>query len=128
MRDEWKFAYTADKVLAGAEGKAGFHRGRLQWWTDKRETVMAQVRAEGIEIDESLAERVGTASNNVNYARQPSVHIRADLQRDLQECTGKMQEHRHKAEAYEAWVQVLSPQGKSSLDLDQSGWLYFFGK
>lgn len=123
-RDNWRFAYTADKVLLAALEKKVHSENRLKWWADKREEIIAKVKAEGIEIDESLAD----LSLSNSYGRQPSARIRNDLVADLSECVQKTMEHRKKIEDYDAWVQVLESQGQSTLQLDQDDWLFFFGK
>lgn len=103
--------------------KCTHHNDRLKWWEDKKISVVEKVKTEGIGIDESLA---NLTSNS--YARGLTVQIRTDLVRDLQECVGKIQEHRSKVADYDAWMQVLTSQGQSSFSLDQEDWLFFFGK
>lgn len=124
-RDQWVFPYSADKLLAAATVKIEFHKARLAWWEDKKAQVLATVKAEGIEIDESVA-----AGENYgkSYNRQESVTIRDDLVRDLRECVTKVVEHRGKIDDYGAWAQVLASQGQATFDLFQTDWLYFFGK
>ncbi len=121
-RHEWEFPYTADKLLAVATTKHGFHQGRLEWWTTKKADVLTQIKAEGLEIDESVA--LGYS----NSGRNTSVNVRVDLLRDLNECVGKVTEHGGKVKDYDAWIQVLGSQGQSSFALHQEDWLFFFGK
>lgn len=127
-RDDWKFPYTADKLLAAATDKKAFHEGRLTWWEGKRKEVEATIRSEGIEIDESVAANFGGTYSNAGLGRGAQVNIRNDLVRDLQECVGKTSEHREKVKQYDAWAQVLASQGQASFDLHQDDWLFFFGK
>jgi len=126
-RDEWKFPYTADKLLEAATAKKTFHEGRLTWWQDKQKEVESTIKSEGIEIDESVAAGIGTYTST-SLHRGAQVSIRHDLVRDLQECVGKVSEHREKIKGYDAWAQVLASQGQSSFDLHQEDWLFFFGK
>lgn len=126
-RDEWKFPYTADKLLQASADKKSFHEGRLAWWENKRKEVEATIKSEGIEIDESVAAGIGTYTSNTIH-RGAQVSIRNDLVRDLQECVGKTAEHREKIKQYDAWGQVLASQGQASFDLHQDDWLFFFGK
>lgn len=85
---------------------------------------MAKVRAEGIEIDESQAQR---SSISNTYGRGPSVTIRNDLVKDLQECVEKIREHRHKTDGYNAWVQVLGDApADATYELNHADWLYFY--
>lgn len=126
-RDEWAFPYTADKLLEAAQAKKTFHESRLEWWEGKRKEVETTIRAEGIEIDESVAANLSSYSNST-VGRGAQVSIRTDLVRDLQECVGKTAEHRQKIKDYDAWTQVLASQGQSTFDLHQDDWLFFFGK
>lgn len=123
-RDEWEFPYSANKLLEAATVKHTHHAARLKWWEDKKNEVVEKVKAEGIEIDESLAD----ANLSNSYNRGQSVQIRTDLVRDLQECVGKIREHRSKVGDYDAWMQVLASQGQASFPLQQEDWLFFFGK
>ncbi len=126
-RNLWKFSYTADRLLAAAMAKKTWHAGRLEWWTQKRDEVKESIRADGIEIDESVAD--GTEGYKFSSShRAPSVNIRNDLVTDLNECTAKITEHRNRIKEYDSWVQVLESQGQSSLELNQADWLFFFGK
>lgn len=124
-RNKWAFAYTADRLLTAAQAKKSYSEARVKWWADKREEVLNKIRAEGLEVDESLNVDPKFSSN---YARQPTVQIRNDLLRDLQECNEKRREHTEKVSDYSAWIQVLESQGQSTLQLDQDDWLFFFGK
>lgn len=124
-RKTWNFPYPADKLLEAATAKVDFHKARLAWWTEKKESVLGQIRAEGIEIDESVAAGQGYGKS---YARDEQVSIRNDLLRDLNECVAKVREHSEKIGDYDAWMQVLSSQGQSMFDLHQDDWLFFFGR
>ena len=122
FRDKWMFPYTADTLHAAATEKHKFHTGRLEWWNKKKEDVMNQIRAHGLEIDESVA--IGYS----NSGRNASVSVRDDLLRDLNECVAKVNEHTSKVKDYDAWIQVLKSQGQSSFNLNQDDWLFFFVK
>lgn len=124
-RDKWTFPYPADKLLEAATTKKAFHEQRLQWWTDKRKEVEDKIKAEGIEIDDTIAEQVGKFSTGY---RGPQVQIRNDLVKDLEECVQKINEHRAHIKGYDAWMQVLASQGQATFMLNQDDWLFFFGK
>lgn len=121
-REAWEFPYTADKLLEAATVKSAFHTERLAWWEDKKKEVMDKIRAEGLEIDESVA--LGYS----NSGRHTSVSVRNDLLTDLNECAQKTVEHKSKLQDYDAWMQVLASQGSAMFALHQGDWLYFFGK
>lgn len=121
-RVKWEFSYAADKLLEAATAKNKFHTERLDWWGKKKEEVMTTIKAEGLEIDESVA------FGYSNSARQTGVSVRNDLLADLNECVGKITEHKALVKDYDAWIQVLASQGQSTFALHQDDWLFFFGK
>jgi len=127
-RNSWKFSYNADALLGAATTKKSWHEERLGWWVKKRDGVKETIRAEGIEIDESVAFGTENYLSNKSSHRGPSVQIRNDLVQDLTECVGKVSEHQNKIKDYDAWIQVLTSQGQASFDLNQDDWLFFFGK
>lgn len=121
-RNGWEFSYTADKLLQAALTKQAHHADRLVWWESQKASVMERIKAEGIEIDESLSNFASNAYRN------PTVSVRNDLLADMQECVTKVVEHRAKVAEYEAWGQVLSSQGQAALNLHHDDWHFFFGK
>lgn len=122
-RQNWKFPYTAEVLCEAARKKVDYHKSRVTWWTDKQAETLAKIKESGIEVDTSLANLVSNT-----YSRGMSVSINDVLQRDMQECVGKIVEHRAKVEDYSAWVEVLESQGKAHFDLHQEDWLFFFAK
>jgi hypothetical protein len=128
LRNDWKFPYVLSTVLEGARKRLAHHQGRLDWWERKKEEVIARIKREGLEIDESLAAGFGSAKT---YSRDTSVLIRNDLQQDLNETTGKVREHRAKRDEYQHWVVVLEGQramGQFDLQLDFQDYLYFLAE
>lgn len=125
-RDEWEFEYTASDLAEGAARQKEFRLGRVKWWKEAKDQVMAEVKESGLEITESLAAAL------TNYSTQqmagPQVMVRADLQKKLTECHSKIQSHQWAADEYDGWVQVLSANPDARLKLTQADWLYFFGK
>jgi len=124
----WKFSYPADKLLEAATTKKAWHEERLKWWGTKRDEMKDKIKAEGIEIDESVAFGTDNYLSNKSTHRGASVSIRNDLVVDLTECVNKVSEHQNKIKDYDAWTQVLASQGQGSFDLYQDDWLFFFGK
>lgn len=125
IRDEWEFEYTASKLADGAEKQREFRVGRVAWWREAKERVMAEVREAGIEISESVAAQI---SNYQTGSIGPQVMVRADLQKKLTECHQKIQSHQQAADEYDGWIQVLRANPEQRLKLTQADWLYFFGK
>jgi hypothetical protein len=127
-RHEWKFMYTADRLLGAATTKKAWHESRLHWWAKKRDEIKETIKSEGIEIDESVAFGTETYLSNKSTHRGSTVSIRNDLVKDLTECVNKVSEHQNKVKDYDAWMQVLTSQGQATFDLNQDDWLFFFGK
>lgn len=123
QRDKWEFSYTADKLAEAAKVKLAHHQERLSWWTDQKAKLMERIRAEGLEIDESLTDLY---SNKMSGGRSPTVQVRGDLMRDLRECVEKTHEHANRVAGYDGWVQVLASQGQAAVKLHHDDWLFFF--
>jgi len=123
QRNEWKFPYTIASVHEAAITKADYHKERLTYWETTLDQTKALIKSEGLEFDESLANLVSNS-----YSRAPTVNVRNDLLKDLQECTQKIHEHRAKKNEYDGWVEILSKQPSTSeLELKHDDWLFFFG-
>ena len=132
-RDEWEFEYTANKLAAGAKAQHAYRLSRIEAWKAEKAKIISEIKEGGLEISESVAEKMvaSSASNNYNATRGlhgPQVLVRDDLQRKLTECHMKIQEHQQTADEYEGWIQVLSANPEQRLKLTQADWLYFFQK
>jgi histidinol-phosphate/aromatic aminotransferase/cobyric acid decarboxylase-like protein len=123
-RSDWEFEYTASRLAEGAIAQQTFRMSRVAWWTEAKARVMVEVREGGLEVSESVAASIS------NYTSQsgPQVMVRADLQKKLTECHNKIQQHQQAADEYAGWIQVLSANPESRLQLTHADWLYFFGK
>jgi hypothetical protein len=127
-RDKWNFSYRVDAILDGAVRKLAHHKARLRWWENQKDEIMARIKSEGIEIDESLAAGGARAMLSNSYGRNPTVQIRNDFVNDLGECVGKIREHRNRTDDYSAWVQVLEAQKPDMMhEMTHDDWLFFFG-
>lgn len=125
-RDEWEFDYLASELAEGAARQKVFRTGRVAWWKEAKDKVMAEVKESGLEVSESVAAAVSNYANTSMSG--PKVMVRADLQQKLSECHTKIQSHQQAADEYDGWVQVLSAKPEARLQLTQADWLYFFGK
>jgi hypothetical protein len=105
-RDAWEFEHAAAKLAEAAEGKKLHHLGRLDWWEGKKAEVMASIREKGISVHESVAVASRAYSSALPGA-SARIMVDATLQRDLDECTNKVGDHRRKVELYDGWAQVL---------------------
>ena len=119
----WEFEYKASVLANAAMAKKAYRQQRADWWQEKQQEVMAEVKESGIEISESVAANYAT-----NAGRGPQMVVRSDLQNKLQECHGKIREHLQAVREYDGWFQVLSANPESILKLKHSDWLFFFGE
>lgn len=129
MKDGWKFQYKVGAVLKGAQGKRKFYEGRVRYWAGKKVGVIKEIKAGGIEIDESVAADDKAYVVHGSFGRGGNVTIRDDLVRDLSECQAKIAKHTQNVAVYDGWVEVLEDQPKDGvLELAHSDWLFFFSK
>lgn len=133
LRNEWEFGYTAKQLADAATAQLAFREGRIEVWSAKKVEVIAEIRASGLNIEESIADMLTNASYakysvNTRSEREPAVTIDMKLRRDLQECAEKIRDHTDLRNQYKAWMQVLQAQGEQTLKLQHDDWIFFFGK
>lgn len=127
QRDQWTFDYRAVKLAEAVKAKIDHHQERLAYWRNKREEVIAIIRAEGIEADE----KIGLAYTNPkarDWDRGGEIMVRNDLRKDLTECFQKLAYHTERRDTYDGWRQVLEANPQQVLSLDIDDWLFFFGR
>lgn len=124
FRDKWQFEYAGVDLWKAAQRKVVYHNERLAWWEAQNAAVMAEVRESGIEVSESQAALYSNTTRHMG----PQVMVRNDLQRKLEECHIKTQEHSDRIREYEGWVQVLSANATERLKLSHADWLFFFAQ
>ncbi len=122
-RVAWEFECPSHRVLEGAIRQKTFRLSRVEWWKEAKEKVMAEIRENGIEINESIA-AVRNYSTPLEFT--PQINVRDHLQKQLLECHKKIQAHQDAADEYEGWIQVLRANPGQRLKLTQADWLYFF--
>ena len=130
-RNDWNFSYKVTEVLEAAKKRLEFFKGRYKFWTDAKEETIAKIKADGLSFDDSLAAEKSSFSNGTaNYGRQTSVKVDADLQRDLDECNSKINEHRNNVVVFAGWVEFLEKNSASGepLKLKHGDYLFFFGE
>lgn len=123
-RTEWTFQFTASKLAEAAQTKKEAHTKKLDWWNAKKAEVMEKVAESGIEVKDSVA----ASYSNTKGGFGPQIVIDAGLQRDLTECQEKIMEHDRRVSEYDGWVQVLTGNPESRLDLEHDDYIFFFGK
>jgi hypothetical protein len=127
MREDWKFQYSGEKLLAAANAKVGFHIGRKEVWEKRKIDVMKEIREKGLNVEETEVSGYGGTSNRHTNCYGPQVTVDTTFQRKLNEAHGKIIEHQGKIADYEAWVQVLADNTKQTYDLDVEDYGFFFG-
>jgi hypothetical protein len=132
-RDEWLFTYTAKDLAVAAKAQKEFREGRVAAWEAKKTETMARIKESGLTVHEDLA--VGmSAANMLNKYQSthaiggPQILIDDTMQRDLNECHMKLNEHRNLVKQYSAWLQVLEANPADRVSLDHDDWMFFFGK
>ncbi len=128
QRDTWKFGYSAQQIIEATNSKLKFHQERFDWWKDKKEQVLTQIRAEGLEIDEAIALEYISPKSRDYWERGAQVTVRDDLRKDLNECLKKLAYHTDLINDFRGWQQVLTANPDTPLNLDHEDWLFFFGQ
>lgn len=127
LRDDWKFPYRAGQLRDAAKEKVAFYEGRVKYWEGKKSEVLAQIKADGIEVEESVA--ADDKAYFSNSSRGPVVTVRNDLAEDLRECHNKLAKHRGNVAIYDGWLQMLDGRPADEvLHLERDDWLFFFSK
>ena len=125
LREKWEFEYTGAQLCEAAGKRVAFHQDRLKWWKDKRQAVMAQIRAEGIEVNESIAMGYQNPKSR-DWVDSTQVLIRNDLKLARAECQKKLASHAGRLAEFSGWFQVLKANPEARKPLDLQDWLYFF--
>lgn len=130
MRDEWSVGYTGQQLCDAATKKEAHHEERRKWWMDKKAEVITKIRAEGINVTESIVDELGKLgyANSTQAYGGPVVQVDAGMAAQVQEATKKVHEHQDKAYKYGAWIQMLSAHPSATFSLDHDDWMFFFGK
>ena len=126
-RNEWKFEFSTSDVLEATKAKISYHDQHLEFWTNKREELMATIRAEGIEINEKIALEYSNPKAR-DWERGGQVMIRNDLRIGLAETFQKLGYHTRLRDTYDGWQQALEASADEKLALDIDDWLFFFGR
>lgn len=122
-RNDWQFEYTAHVLADAATRKKTHHAERAAWWEEKKKEVIAAVKADGLQMTESLA--VQYASLAATHGAQLS--IKGEYQNQLSECHMKIKMHNDTAKEYDAWIQLLTANPEKQIGLDVEDYRFFFG-
>jgi hypothetical protein len=127
-REEWTFEYSAAALADAAAAQAAFRRTRFEFWSTKKSEVMQKIRDSGITVHEDIA--LGLLDKSYSNSVRAGAQVLVDpmLQRDLNECVTKMQNHSERARQYDGWEQVFRGNRDARVPLDHDDWMYFFGR
>jgi hypothetical protein len=127
LRDQWKFRYTAEQLAEAVQQKIQYHDERHAFWNDRREDIVTQIKADGIEVNEKSVLQYGSPKMR-DYQQGGDIMIRNDLRKSLTEAYEKLAYHTGRKDTYDGWRQILTPNSGLPLDLDINDWLFFFGR
>lgn len=125
QRHEWTFKYAGWKLAEAAIEQRAYREQRLAEREKKKEAAEQQIRWNGIEITESIAEKL---ANYSNPGFGPQITVDQKLLREYSECIEGIKRNRELLRQYDGWIQVLQANPDQQLELDHEDWLFFFGK
>jgi hypothetical protein len=127
LRDQWKFRYTAEQLAEAVQQKIQYHDERHTFWNGRRENIVTQIKADGIEVNEKSVLQYGSPKMR-DYQQGGDIMIRNDLRKSLTEAYEKLAYHTGRKDTYDGWRQILTANPPLPLDLDINDWLFFFGR
>ena len=127
LRDQWKFRYTAEQLAEAVQQKIQYHDERHTFWNGRREDIVTQIKADGIEVNEKSVLQYGSPKMR-DYQQGGDIMIRNDLRKSLTEAYEKLAYHTGRKDTYDGWRQILTANSGLPLDLDINNWLFFFGR
>ena len=127
LRDQWKFRYTAEQLAEAVQQKIQYHDERHAFWNGRREDIVTQIMADGIEVNEKSVLQYGSPKMR-DYQQGGDIMIRNDLRKSLTEAYEKLAYHTGRKDTYDGWRQILTANSGLPLDLDINDWLFFFGR
>lgn len=127
LRDQWKFRYTAEQLAEAVQQKIQYHDERHTFWNGRREDIVTQIKADGIEVNEKYVLQYGSPKMR-DYQQGGDIMIRNDLRKSLTEAYEKLAYHTGRKDTYDGWRQILTANSGLPLDLDINDWLFFFGR
>lgn len=121
QRKEWLFEYTAGALLIAAESEFDRREKRLDYWKDKRDEVLEQLKEEGLSVTQWNEGYTKSSMGN-----RIDVEFDAKLMTRLRECENFLEKARIEKKEYVMWIQVFSeyPETKT-LQLDAEDVAHF---
>ena len=114
-RREWEFEYSAAKVTDAAEAKVAYHKDRLEFWQEEKETSEAKLKDSTIAVERH--ERTG--------GDRIEVKVDQSIARRLAESCQKIDGHEHSVTEYRRWVAALRLKPEQVLVLTIDDMTYF---
>ena len=115
LRKDLKFSYTGTVLHKACEAKREHHAGRLGYWEDELAKAKDVFKSAGVEIREYAV----TGGTRLQGVIDPSAQQRMD------ECQGKVTEHKDKTAEYDRWSRGFKANGDATFELDPDDIAYF---
>ena len=125
-RNKWQFEYTAHKLAEAAVERKAHHESRLDWWKRQKAELLEQIKAEGLEVNESVANRFEGITDM--SSRSPQIMVRTEFQEKMRECHNRIHVHQELIFEYSSWIAMLSANPEQRVLLDIQDFTFFFGK
>jgi hypothetical protein len=116
LRDKFQFSYPGQVLAEACERRRDRHAGRCEFWEAELATAKAAFKDAGVEFREYPVTGGGTRLDAV---------IDPPKQQRLNECQGKVAEHRGKIEEYDRWARGFRANADSPFALDPDDIAYF---
>lgn len=131
LRHEWEFEYNGAQLAEAAALQRDFRITRVKVWEDQKAAVIQRIRESGINVNDSLVERLRNNPDQAKYLgtqarRGAQITIDETMQTDLDECFLKINEHMRLRNEYAAWCQVFTANPDAHVKLHHDDWVYFF--
>jgi hypothetical protein len=84
-RDQWTFRYNATQLAEATRTKIDYHNKCLEFWDGRRTQLIAEIRADGIEVNEKTVLQTPERMNikGRDWTTGGDVMIRNDLRKSL---------------------------------------------
>jgi len=129
-RDQWTFRYNATRLAEATRTKIDYHNRCLEFWDGRRTQLIAEIRADGIEVNEKTVLQTPERMNikGRDWTTGGDVMIRNDLRKSLAESYEKLSYHTTRRDQYKGWLQAFTDNLENSHELEMDDWQFFFGK
>jgi hypothetical protein len=102
LRDQWKFRYTAEQLAEAVQQKIQYHDERHAFWNGRREDIVTQIKADGIEVNEKSVLQYASPKMR-DYQQGGDIMIRNDLRKSLTEAYEKLAYYTGRKDTYDGW-------------------------